>query len=264
MQDKVWWWLVPVVVLCGVAAGFYFTHRGHESDETAAPPPPPLASSPEPPSIQHPVPAATSDTPLPDLDASDEPLLQALGNLAGNALVHELLVPTQLIRHIVAMVDNLPRKKVAPQALPVKPVAGAFIVKESGNTLTVSPQNAARYTTWITLAESVDTQQLVALYFHYYPLFQEAYRNLGYPNGYFNDRLVAAIDDALAAPEINGPIELVQPGVMYQYADPALEARSAGQKVLLRMGNENAAKLKRKLRDVREALVNGNANKPAG
>jgi hypothetical protein len=257
VKDKLWWWLVPVVVLCGLAAGFYFTHRVHESEDIVPAPAAPAEKTPEAPSIQHPVPATASDTPLPQLDDSDRPFLQSLANLLGDNPVQQLFVPTQIVRHIVATIDNLPRKKVAPQTLPIKPVAGAFAANDANGKLTLSSQNAARYSTWVKLAESVDTQQLAALYFRYYPLFQEAYRNLGYPDGYFNDRLVQVIDDALAAPQIEGPIELLQPGVMYQYANPDLEARSAGQKVLMRMGSENEAKVKRKLRELRAAITQG-------
>ena len=52
--------------------------------------------------------------------------------------------------------------------------------------------------------ESVDTGRLAALYVRFYPLFQQAYRDLGYPNGYFNDRLVEVIDHLLVTPEIAG------------------------------------------------------------
>ena len=48
-------------------------------------------------------------------------------------------------------------------------------------------------------------QQVASLYLHFYPLFQQAYQSLGYPNGYFNDRLVATIDNLLAAPDVSGP-----------------------------------------------------------
>jgi hypothetical protein len=41
---------------------------------------------------------------------------------------------------------------------------------------------------------------------------------------------------------------------MYEFADPNLEALSAGEKILLRMGAENAAKIKVKLREIRHAL----------
>ena len=79
----------------------------------------------------------------------------------------------------------------------------------------------------------------MATYVQLYPLFQAAYQELGYPNGYFNDRLIQAIDDMLAAPDVAAP-KLAQPKVLYEFADPALENLSAGQKILVRMGPENA------------------------
>jgi hypothetical protein len=54
---------------------------------------------------------------------------------------------------------------------------------------------------------------------------------------------------------MTGPVELFRPGVMYEYADPDLEVRSAGQKILIRMGSENAARLKAKLREIRRQLT---------
>ena len=89
----------------------------------------------------------------------------------------------------------------------------------------------------------------------YYPLFQEAYANLGHPPEYFNDRLIEVIDHLLATPELQDPIALARPNVQFEYADPNLEARSAGQKALIRMGRENATVIKNKLRDVRAALI---------
>ena len=63
------------------------------------------------------------------------------------------------------------------------------------------------------------------------------------------------IDHLLATPDVQGPIELVQPNVMYLYADPKLEALSAGQKTLIRMGPENAGAIKMKLRELRNLLA---------
>ena len=62
----------------------------------------------------------------------------------------------------------------------------------------------------------------------FYPLFQQAYQALGYPNGYFNDRLVVTIDNLLAAPDVTADVALVRPNVMYQYADPKLEIALGG------------------------------------
>jgi hypothetical protein len=69
---------------------------------------------------------------------------------------------------------------------------------------------------------------------------------------------VQVIDDMLAAPDVQGPIKLTQPGVFYEFADPSLEQLSAGQKVLIRMGPKNAALVKSKLRELRSEIAKKN------
>jgi hypothetical protein len=45
------------------------------------------------------------------------------------------------------------------------------------------------------------------------------------------------------------------------YTDPELESRSAGQKIMMRMGSVNAARIKAKLREIRaEITAPGNAD----
>jgi hypothetical protein len=48
---------------------------------------------------------------------------------------------------------------------------------------------------------------------------------------------------------------------MYKFADPGLESMSAGQKLLLRMGPDNAARVKAKLKAVRDLIT---ASPPGG
>jgi hypothetical protein len=91
-------------------------------------------------------------------------------------------------------------------------------------------------------------------------LFQQAYIDLGYPGGYFNDRLISVIDDLLAAPEPKSPAYVSQPKVMFTFVDPKLEGLSAGQKILVRIGLDNELRLKAKLRDIRRALTEKAAN----
>jgi hypothetical protein len=42
---------------------------------------------------------------------------------------------------------------------------------------------------------------------------------------------------------------------MYLFADPQLEELSAGQKIMIRMGVENAVRIKARLREVRQGLT---------
>jgi hypothetical protein len=143
-----------------------------------------------------------------------------------------------------------------------KPVAGQFLATGEGENYLTNPDNLRRYKSYVLLSDAVDAQKLVAVYTRFYPLFQQEYVNLGYPQGYFNDRLVEAIDDLLAAPEIPGAIKLVRPKVMYRFADPQLEELSAGQKIMIRMGVENAVRIKARLREVRQELTGQAALQP--
>jgi hypothetical protein len=155
----------------------------------------------------------------------------------------------------VVTVDNLPRQKAAVQKRPTGTVAGSFMADGDELHATINPQNFTRYQPWVAVIGKLNMRQLAALYVHFYPLFQQAYQELGYPNGYFNDRLVQVIDNLLAAPQPTGSIALVRPNVMYTYADPGLESRSAGQKLLMRMGPDNAAVIKAKLTELRAAIT---------
>ena len=159
------------------------------------------------------------------------------------------------MRRIVATVDNLPRESYATRLNPVKPIGGPFVASGRDDTLAIAPANAARYAEFVKLAESVDAAQAVALYLRFYPLFQQAYRDLGYPDGYFNDRLVDVIDHLLAAPEVSGPDHARHAARALRIRERRLEERSAGQKAMLRMGPENAARLKAKLRELRAEIV---------
>jgi hypothetical protein len=250
-------WIAAAVAVVGVSVGavLYFS-RGHGSPvqkPAVAVAPPPVAPA-EPP-IKHPLPSADQDVALPPLDESAAPLQGALEDLVGKQAVEQYLVPDDLIRHIVVTIDNLPNEKVAERLRPLKPMPGAFAVRGSEDARVLDPANYARYEPLVRLLRSMDTQRLVAIYTRYYPLFQQAYENLGHPPQYFNDRLVEVIDHLLSAPEPQGPIALTQPGVQYEYADAALESLSAGQKVLIRMGRENAAAVKGKLRELRQQLI---------
>ena len=89
-------------------------------------------------------------------------------------------------------------------------------------------------------------------------MFQQSYQTLGYPDGYFNDRLIEVIDHLLATPVVKDPIRLIQPKALYLFADPALEALSAGRKILIRTGPTNAERIKKILREYRTLLTTAN------
>jgi hypothetical protein len=250
------------VALAGLGGWFYW--RGHNAALPQVPEEAqPAVSAPAPePRILHPLPTAgaVGSEPLPELNDSDWALREALNDAAAGAPIAQYLVPESLIRHLVVTVDNLPRQKVAVDKRPLVPTPGIFLADGDELHATLDRQNFKRYDGLVEVVRKADMRRVAAVYLRFYPLFQSAYQDLGYPKGYFNDRLVEVIDSLLAAPQLVGPIDLVRPNVMYLFADPHLEALPAGQKVLIRMGPDNATAIKTKLMELR-AIVTAAAPK---
>lgn len=209
---------------------------------------------------------------LPALDASDAAMAGVLASLAGPQPVQTLVRSDRFVRRFVATVDNLSRPRASAMLWPVHPTGERFTVQElaaEGGTA-IAQANSARYGPAVALLQGLDAAELARSYRQHYPLFQQAYEELGYPQAYFNDRLVAVIDHLLQAPEpqaprvrlmpVRGQVPSLQPWVRYEFEDPQLEALSAGQKILVRIGPEHARLVKAKLRALRAEIA---TNAPA-
>ena len=264
-NKAIWGSAAAVVVLIAAIVGYYhfYPQQPLAQPVRVTPPPAPPPQVAEENAIQHPVPGADAVA-LPALNDSDKVVGDALAGVIGAKSVEQFVVAENLVRHIVVTVDNLPRHKVAVDLRPLKPTAGEPIVNTQGDTTTLSDADFARYAAFVHLVQSADPKTVAGVYFHLYPLFQQAYEDLGYPGRFFNDRLVEVIDHLLAAPEIQGPIALVQPKVFYEFADPKLESLSAGQKLMIRMGLANERALKERLRALRAELVQSPGAAPEG
>jgi hypothetical protein len=204
--------------------------------------------------------------PLPALGRSDNLLKTAMAGLLGHEAVRSLLVPDDLARRFVVTVDSLAREHAAPRAWPLRPPASSLAVVQRRDGLYLAAANAARYAPFVQVLNSLDVAAALAVYEPLYPLFERAYAELGYSGRHFNERLLEVIDVLLDTPEPAGAIKLValkpagrrHPGrrpAQYGFADPALEQRPSGQKILLRMGVDNASFVKAKLAEVRVALL---------
>jgi|APFre7841882724_1041349.scaffolds.fasta_scaffold14895_4 hypothetical protein len=270
-------WIVVAAAALVAAVVWYWWQR---QEPPAAPPPVPRAEAPAPapeapavppPQGQHPIEQAKPDAPPaaeppPAMADSDKVIRDALvGQLGRDAVLSHLNVG-DYVRRVVATVDNLPRKHAPARLWPVTPTADRMLAAEKGDAAFIDPANARRYDAVVSMVAGADTGRLVALYVRLYPLFQQAYADLGHPNRHFNDRVVEVIDHLLAAPEVKGPVQVVRPEVkapipgeqgppLWSYADPQLEGLSAGHKIMVRVGPEHAAKLKAKLRDVRRQIA---------
>jgi hypothetical protein len=266
---------IGIAILAVIGGGWFYWYR----QQTPAPPapvavvapPPPVVPPPAPPdmaappAIHHQLDPAPRDEPPPAAADADEQIRKALLGLLGkkNLLTFVSNIP-DMVRGFVITVDNLGNERAQSQLWPVKTTGGVFQADVAADgSGTIGAANAARYAPFVQLVEAVDTRRMVGLYRRLYPLFQQAYEELGYPGKYFNDRVVEVIDQLLATPKVPDPVRIKRVQVegarrvLYQFEDPALEARSAGQKILLRIGSDNATRLQAKLTEIRRLISKG-------
>lgn len=276
-----WLILLLLMVAAGVVYYFIFLER-EEIPDLAVPPPVPVKvereeAEPQPqPETEEEVAPPPADieeevvevaAPLPELAESDEEALAAAAEVLGEDPARTYLVTEGLISKLVATIDALTRDELPGNIIPVRGPGGEMLVTSDGESDQVNPEtglpepyyifdplNFQRYTPQVEVLEAIDGATLVKNYRHYYPLLQQSYRELGYAEGEFNDRMLEVIDELLATPDPGQPVRLIRPEAFYEFADPGLEALSAGQKLMIRAGPSNAARIKVKLAEFRDAI----------
>lgn len=246
-----WWWYSTQRVPASPAAvpAASTSTSAAPPDDAPAVPAAPVAAGP-----QFPI-DAPADAAVPA--SADARISQALAALLGQPGVASFLQLDGFAHRFVATVDSLPREQASIRVWPVQPTPQRFAPGAA---------NADRYAPFVAFVDKIDTPKAVATYVQLYPLFQQAYEELGYPKKYFNDRLVAVIDHLLQAPEpatppqlqlteVKGEYAAAQPWTRYEFVDPQLQALSAGQKMLVRMGLAHEKRLKARLAEFRRGVA---------
>lgn len=273
--------VLAIVLLLGGFAWYFYGQEPEpaavvvETTEPAVPPPaePEEQRVPEQPAFQpvERIPVVKqelADLPLPPLAESDEYVTETLDPVVGEGAVMQYFSADDLVARTVATIDALGSRQVPGNIQSMPGPSGTFAVVENPNPrewvtneagdpipqYLSDPSGYRRYVNYVEMFEAVETSTFIDLYERNYPLFQEAWQQLGYADGGFNSRLVDIIDELLATPEVEEPYELMKPEAVYLFVDEDLEALSAGQKIMLRMGSENATRVKSKLSEIRQAL----------
>ncbi|WP_226701870.1 DUF3014 domain-containing protein [Microbulbifer elongatus] len=267
-------WLIALLVAAAVIFGIYwFAVRDSAEPEIPAPAP---EAAPETPSVDldepedepvippAPEPAEPEDPPrqLPALNNSDSEARKDIISLSSDGALAKWIVPDEVVRKWVAAVNTATKGDLMHKNRPFTNVDGKLAVKEletrqdGQKVYVLSQENYQRYEQPVRLFAMVDTDTAVNLYQFWYPRLKQAYGELGLKNKNFHAAVLAAIDQALAAPEIEGPIKLVRPTVYYKFEDEKLEKMPGLHKLMIRIGPDNAARVKEKLRELKAALQN--------
>ena len=259
---------IAVAVAAALVAGLWWVSKpreiaaGNEAPREAvvqAPASPSSAASG--PAIRYPIDTAQTEQSAAPLDFRG-----ALDDLFGTRTVASTFLVDDFARRFVATVDNLGRSGASSRLWPVVPATGRFSAAEGDGSASIGAANAARYESFVRLIEGVDLRRAAGAYVQLYPSLQRAYEELGFPKGYFNDRFVDVLDLLLATPEpaappkvhlptVNGPVQPQRPWVLYEFDDPELEALTAGQKILVRMGVDNERRVKARLAELRGLIA---------
>jgi hypothetical protein len=247
-----------IVIVAVLVIGWALWPRGGDP----LPEPPPVEAPPAPPMTPAQTPQAG-----PMGSARQERLepVQALPPLEdSDAFVRERIEPMDLpepwleqgdyVRRLAVLAENARRGTYPRRQLAFLDPRGEFKVVERDARTYVDPASYDRYDHYVEELESVEPAQLADLLETLQPLVETALQELGVdaPSG---EIFQAAVTEVLAVPDLDeGQIEVVQPNVMYKYADPELESLSALKKQVLRMGPENAARLKAYVRRLAEEM----------
>lgn len=196
--------------------------------------------------------------PLPSLNNSDSAVLTRLAGLEMGASLLRLLTPEDIIRKFVVFTYNASQGELPQVDYPLRGVEGDVVVEEiDTNLYQMQPATHRRFDNLIDTLVALEPEQALSVYRAMRPLFQEAYAELGLGSENFDEVLVQAIDEIMAADTATGPFQLIKPSVMYLYAEGRIEDMSPVEKQLLRLGPENTEKLKGRLPAYRERLQAG-------
>lgn len=193
--------------------------------------------------------------PLPVLEESDEFVLDHLHELFSEQVLEDWLVDERIVERAVVFINSLDGPAIPPRMRPLQPIPGDPAIREDDGGLKWDPDNAARYAPLVEILQTREPESMARAYARHYRLFQEAHRELGQTEGYFNDRLVDIIDHLLATPEPAENFAVEPHEAHYRFADPELEDESWGRKSLMRMGPENADAVQEWLQEFRAQIT---------
>jgi hypothetical protein len=198
--------------------------------------------------------AAPAPSALPPADETDALVRSLLGRLLQSRALESWLKSGDLVRRFVSAVNAVADGEAPRASLPFLVPTGAFAVTAHGGQKVIDERSYRRFEPFMEAISSLDPKACATAYARLSPLLESAHAEVGRPGTTFAATLARAIARVERVPIPDGPLQVVSPKLLYQYADPALESLPDAEKQLLRLGPENARALQQKLAAVATAI----------
>jgi hypothetical protein len=160
-----------------------------------------------------------------------------------------------LIERVVAIIDNLRQGFVPYKLLPIGRPQAPFAFRDDGLAVTMDPTGFSRYDGLSRHISELNTESIVSAFTTFESAVNAAWNTLGYEDPNLEGALLTSLEIIMLAPETPTEARLYKVEANWVYEDPSLEALSPLQKQLMRMGPDNAERVKEKARELRGALL---------
>lgn len=245
-------WIVVAGLIAATAIAAYIVFGGRQTSA-------PVTTAPERVEASRPLQPLGGDAApivLPPLDQSDPLVRELVREISSHPRIAAWLATDGLIRNFTVVVANVAEGKTPAAHLRVLRPLSSFQVVERGGDLYVDPRSYERYDGLAAAVASIEAAGAARLYATLKPRIEEAYRDLGFPETPFDRTLERAMVLLLEtpAPDDAGRMRVEPRGIGYGFADRDLEALTAAQKQLLRMGPRNVRIIQSSLREIARAL----------
>lgn len=240
--------VVTLAIVAGVASyDFFLADPGIEEAPSRAEAP-----------VAVPAAADAAPEPAPDppvaLDESDGLVRHLVAKLSSHSGLAAWLIPDDLVRIFVVVVDNVADGHTPDRHLPPWRPTRRFQTTGSSAELQVDPASHARYDTHAEIVAAIEPAVAAELYHNLRPLIAAAYAELGRTADEFDATVLRALRNLLETPVIERDVRLIHRAPFFEFADPALEGLLPVQKQFLGMGPRNVRAVQASLLEMAEAI----------
>lgn len=185
-------------------------------------------------------PADTSVTPATAMADADARLRAEGEKFAPSSLVSKWLSEKDALRRLTAAVGMVGEGKTPRSVLAFLAPTGEFTTARQGEHLVPSPESYARYAPVTEALTALNPTEVAKSIRALQPYIDTILKEIAPPNQTFADILHGAILGLSRTPIPEKDPELKPHGILFIYADPALEGLTPAQKQLLRVGPAQA------------------------